>query len=403
MKRQKAPTRWTAAGVAAMMLAMVPAGNVSAAPTPTNVPELMKTFSGQNISSREAWEKTRAPEILERYTRDVFGIRPREAGERARFSFTVTDERDAFDGKAVRKHVRLDVRGLKGTYALPITVFIPKAAKPAPAFIYAGIYHSTEVDRAGHITKSRYWPVKDIIDRGYATASFMVTNVAADAKSCFTGGIFTAMGGTGKRDADAWGAISAWAWAASRVLDWMETEPLIDATHVGIVGHSRGGKTAIWTAVTDKRFAMACSNNSGCSGAKLNHIDLPRSEHIGQILKHFSYWFCPNYRSYIGKEMSMPFDQHELLALIAPRLLYVTSATRDSWAGPHGEWWAARLASPAWELYGKKGLAADTFPQPNRPSQEGSVAYHLRAGGHDLTPYDWMRFVDFAERHGWRK
>jgi hypothetical protein len=198
-------------------------------------------------------------------------------------------------------------------------------------------------------------------------------------------------------------AISAWAWAASRVLDWMETEPLIDATHVGIVGHSRGGKTAIWTAVTDKRFAMACSNNSGCSGAKLNHIDLPRSEHIGQILKHFSYWFCPNYRSYIGKEMSMPFDQHELLALIAPRLLYVTSATRDSWAGPHGEWWAARLASPAWELYGKKGLAADTFPQPNRPSQEGSVAYHLRAGGHDLTPYDWMRFVDFAERLGWRK
>ena len=205
-----------------------------------------------------------------------------------------------------------------------------------------------------------------------------------------------------ERDNESWATLSAWAWADSRILDWMETEPLIDAKHVGVVGHSRGGKTAILAGVTDKRFAMICSNNSGCSGAKLNHIDLPKSEHISQILKNFPYWFCVNYRKYAGRKMKMDFDQHELLALIAPRLLCVASATDDAWAGPRGEWWAAKLASPAWELYGKKGLVADAFPQPEMPQQDGCISYHIRKGAHFLAPYDWKCYMDFADRHGWR-
>lgn len=369
---------------------------------PVNVPELMKSFSGNAIKSVADWESVRNPEILEAYRTEVFGVRPKAADERKRVSFEVFDVAEAMDGRAVRKQVRIRYAGPHGQFAFPVTVYIPKGKAPSPAFVYAAIYHDTVVDKDGCVVKSRFWPAEEIVSRGYATAAFMVTNVAADAKAGFSQGVFPSVQPEGERTADSWATISAWAWAASRVMDWIEAEPLIDAKRVGIVGHSRGGKTAIWTGANDRRFAMVCSNDSGCSGAKLNHINLPRSESIAKITNRFPYWFCVNYRRHVGREMEMPFDQHELLALIAPRLLCVASATNDGWAGPEGEWWSAKLASPAWELYGKKGLVADSMPAPGAPQQEGCVSYHLRAGGHDLSPYDWKCYMDFADRHGWR-
>ena len=146
---------------------------------------------------------------------------------------------------------------------------------------------------------------------------------------------------------------------------------------------------------------MVCANNSGCTGARINHINLPKTETIDKICR-FTHWFCKNYDKYRGKDKTMDFDQHELLALIAPRLLCVASATEDHWAGQVGEWWGAKLASPAWELYGKKGLVEDAWPRAEKPQQEGFVSYHMRTGNHDLTPYDWGRYMDFADRHGWR-
>ena len=228
--------------------------------------------------------------------------------------------------------------------------------------------------------------------------------VAADNKNAgFSQGVFPAVQPAKARGGDSWATISAWAWGASRVLDWIETEPLLDAKHVAVVGHSRGGKTALVAGVYDKRFAMACSNCSGCSGAKLNHIDLPKSEHIAPIVKNFPYWFCQNYFMHANRDDQLPFDQHQFIALIAPRLVCVASATKDVWAGQPGEWWSAKLASPAWELYGKKGLAADSFPAPDTPQQDGCISYHIRTGIHNLTPYDWNRYMDFADKHGWRK
>jgi pimeloyl-ACP methyl ester carboxylesterase len=186
-------------------------------------------------------------------------------------------------------------------------------------------------------------------------------------------------------------------------MDWIETEKALDPTRVAVVGHSRGGKTALWTGATDKRFALACSNDSGCSGAKLNHIDLPASEHIAQITKHFHYWFCTNYLSCVGRDDKLDFDQHELVALMAPRLVAIASATEDAWAGPCGEWWSARLASPAWEVYGLRGLVGDTWPKAECPQQGGSISYHMRTGPHALTPYDWKCYMDFADLNGWRR
>ena len=204
------------------------------------------------------------------------------------------------------------------------------------------------------------------------------------------------------RAPDAWGTLSAWAWGASRVLDWIETEPLLDAKHVAVVGHSRGGKTALVAGVCDKRFAMACSNDSGCSGAKLNHIDLPKSEHLHQIVRTFPYWFSANYIRHVNAEKEWKVDQHAFVALMAPRLVCIASASADAWAGQEGEYWSGRLASPAWELYGKKGLVSEGFPPPEQPLQEGCISYHMRSGKHNLTSYDWNRYMDFADRHGWR-
>ncbi|MBR0066866.1 MAG: hypothetical protein IJQ00_04660 [Kiritimatiellae bacterium] len=382
------------------------AGTDKALTAPKNVPALMKTFGGADVKTREDWEKVRAPELLACFETEEYGRRPAAAGERGRVTFETYREAEAFGGKAICKYVRVKYDGPNGKHAFPVTAYIPKADRPAPAFVYIAIDFHTKYDADGAVTTSEYWPVEQLIDRGYATAAFPVIKVAADKPNAgFSQGVFPAVQPESERGPDSWATISAWAWGASRVLDWMETEPLIDAKHVGAVGHSRGGKTALWTGVTDTRFAMACSNESGCGGAKLNHIALPRSESIDMISgpKRFHFWFCRNFRKYAGKEMEMDFDQHQMIALIAPRLVCIGSATDDHWCGQLGEWWAAKLASPAWELYGKKGLVGDRWPDPEKPQQEGCVSYHLRTGKHFLTPYDWDRYMDFAERHGWRR
>jgi hypothetical protein len=371
-------------------------------PRPENVPQLMKTFAGGSVGSVADWERVRAPEILERYRNEVFGVRPKALEEKSRVSFEVTDVRDAMGGKAVRKLVKAKFDGPEGVFTFPFTVFIPKSERPVPAFVFICNRPRSNVDPDRSI-RSAFWPAEEIVFRGYATAAFLFSDVAADDRKAGYGqGVFPSVEKMELRGKSSWASISAWAWAASRVMDWMETEPLIDAGHVGVVGHSRGGKTAIWAGANDRRFAMVCSNDSGCSGAKLNHITLPRSESIEVISRSFPHWFCLNYAAYAGREMEMDFDQHQLLALVAPRLLCVASASLDAWAGPQGEWWAAKLASPAWELYGRKGLVGGKHPGSGVPQQEGCVSYHQREGKHDLTVYDWDRYMDFADRHGWR-
>ncbi len=372
-------------------------------PEPKDVPQLLKTFSGKDVTTLVQWESKRAPELFNEFMKMEYGKRPVERPKDLAFSLEEPDK-DVMDGKAIRKRVRVSYSGKYGKGSFVLTAFIPKQDKPAPAFVLICNRNPKQNIDPTRARKSPFWPAEKIVSRGYAAITFWNGDIAPDRDFGNRNGVFKCFDNPEKdRQHDAWGTLSAWAWGASRVMDWIETEPLLDAKHVGVVGHSRGGKTALLAGVTDKRFAMTCSNCSGCSGAKLNHIKLPRSEHVSQIITSFNYWFCRNYVKIANVEEKWRVDQHEFIALIAPRLVCVASATEDHWAGQRGEWWSAKLASPAWELYGKKGLVGDAMPGADTPQQEGCISYHIRTGKHSLTPYDWDRYMDFADRHGWRK
>ena len=372
-------------------------------PVPRDVPELMVTKAGEKVMDVATWEKVRRPELLDVFLENEYGRRPVERPDTLAFE-TAEPDKPMMDGKAIRKRVRASWKGPYGSQDFVFTAFIPVSAKerPAPGFILICNRPAAANIDPERVKRSEFWPAEEIVARGYAALAFWNGDVALDnAKSNCTQGVHACW--AKERTANSWGALSAWAWGASRVLDWVETEPLLDAKHFGVVGHSRGGKTALLAGVTDTRFAMACVNDSGCSGAKLNHIDLPKSESIARITKVFPHWFCLNYRKFAGKEFEMDFDQHMMVALMAPRAVAIASASKDHWAGQRGEYASALLASPAWELYGKRGLVSDGFPNPGEARQDGTVSYHLREGVHNLTLHDWNRYMDFADRLGWRR
>lgn len=364
----------------------------------SDVPEVLQTSAGKPVVSRITWETERRPEVLELFKKHVYGRNPVSRPESLRF------EADAgasmMDGRAIRKKVVITYSGPGGTGAIRVTAFIPKARTPSPAFLLICNRDPQKNIDPERMEKSPFWPAEELVARGYAAVAFYNGDVDPDKHDGFTNGVHGVFQpDPAVRKADSWGTIAAWAWGASRVMDWIENEPLLDRTRIAVVGHSRGGKTALWTGATDPRFALTISNDSGCGGAKLNRMDLPKSESIARINQALPHWFCENFKQYGDSEDALPVDQHMLIALLAPRLAYVASASLDDWAGQPGEFRSCVLASPVWQLYGLRGLAGDSFPPPDSPLQGGCVGYHLRTGKHDLTLYDWQRFMDFADSH----
>ncbi len=366
------------------------------------IPALLTTAQGASVTTAETWEKTRRPELLDCFQQHVFGRTPigRPAG--LRFESAEPD-RIMMEGKALRKRINIIFQGPGGTGTIHMVAFIPKQQKPAPAFLLICNRPPEKNIDPDRRERSPFWPAEEIVGRGYAAIAFWNGDVAPDQPNMHhTGahGIFQP--DVRQRQADSWGTLAAWAWGASRIMDWIESEPLLDAKHVAVIGHSRGGKTALWCGANDPRFALTISNDSGCGGAKLHRMNLPQSESIAIITERLGYWFCDTFKRYANNENALPVDQHQLLALMAPRLLYVASARGDAWAGPEGEFASCVLASPAWELYGKRGLESTQFPALDTPYLKGSIGYHIRTGKHDLTLYDWTCYMDFTDRHGWR-
>ena len=323
-------------------------------------------------------------EVLRWFLENEYGVRP-SCAERPTVSFGLIEpDSIMMNGTAVRKRVRITYAGPYGTNSFAVTAFIPRSEKPAPAFLLICNRNPVENIDPARVLRSEFWPAEEIVRRGYAAITFFNGEIAPDWDTGNSKGVFACYEKDGPcRDKKLWGTLSAWAWGASRVMDWVETESSLDAKRIAVVGHSRGGKASLLAGVMDRRFALVCSNNSGCSGAKLNRMNLPESEHLRDICSSFPYWFCKNYIRWVNREEKMPFDQHQWVALVAPRLVAVGSAQEDLWAGPLGERECCRLACREW----------------NDPTD---VDYHIRSGKHDLTMVDWTAYMDFADRKGWR-
>jgi len=360
-----------------------------------NLPDPLRNAENKIVDSVTMWENERRAEILSLFEELVFGIN--SAGRPESLRFHAVSTAGWMEGAAVRKSVEIAFEGPGGMASFPATIFVPaRSPKPVPVFllINTGNVSHADPERA---TKTEYWPVEEIVSRGYAAAVFRAADVDPDEDDGFANGIHGVFDPPGTpRPANAWGSIAAWAWGASRVLDYLETDPDIDAGKTAIVGHSRGGKTALWAGATDRRFAMVVSNNSGCTGAAMSRGNT--GERLVDINNVFPHWFNANYKKYNGKEDEMPFDQHMLLSLIAPRPLYVASATEDSWADPEGEFASLVLSESVYRLYGSGGLGTNSLPPADRPVHGDKMGYHLRTGRHTLTLYDWQQFMDFADR-----
>lgn len=357
-------------------------------------------------SSKREWKRVDRPAIMRFFEEEVYGKVPPTTPE---VSFRIIGEGEAYGGKVLRREVEMAV----GTTKALILIYLPANHKgKVPAFLGMNFLgnHNISHDEAVTISpnapkdgkrgeKASRWEVEMVTDAGYAVVTLYRGDIDPDFDDGFQNGIhphFYAEGQT-KPHADEWGTIGAWAWSLSRVMDYLEKDKDIDHKRVAVIGHSRLGKTALWAGAQDERFALVISNNSGCGGAALSMRK--HGETVAAINRNFPHWFCDNYNRYSNNEEALAVDQQGLIALIAPRPVYVASASLDDWADPEGEYLSALYASPVYELYGLRGLTSATMPAVNTPVGEGSVGYHLREGKHDITAWDWQQYIRFANRH----
>lgn len=377
-----------------------------------NLPDSLITNDGTKITTSEQWMETRRPEVLELFRENIYGRRPEgvmnpNPGEYditsalKNLKANVTHTKGVLDGTADLQEVHWTYDAPNGVGEMKMLFYTPTGVeKPESVPCFLLVYHRDQKNMEYSRENSwPFWPVEDLIARGYATAAFWVGYVDPDDRNGdHKNGVHALFEDQSiQRADDAWACIAAWAWGASFCYDYLAEDTLIDSDKVAVIGHSRGGKTALWAGAEDPRFGLVISNESGNSGAALARR--PVGESVERINRVFPNWFNKNYRKYNDNEENLPVDQHMLMALTAPRLLYVASAAENEWADPEGEFLSAKYAGPVYQLFGHKGLGDVDFPKVDEPILGDRVGYHVRAGKHDLLEYDWHRFMDFADLH----
>ena len=358
------------------------------------LPDVLAGPAGR-VSSREGWAARRAG-ILELFREHVYGRSP---GRPERLDFEVLEEQPrAMAGAATLKRIAVRSEQDGRTHQFELTLFLPNAA-PQPVGVFV-LLNNRPVSNTDPTRKeqSGFWPAEQVIARGYGIAALQNNELAPDNAERFREGVIQLFEGatTGPRPDDAWGALAAWAWGASRAMDYFETDARIDPERVAVVGHSRGGKAALWAGAEDERFALVISNESGEGGAALSRRNF--GETVARINTSFPHWFTGTYKRYNDRPEALPIDQHMLLALTAPRALYVASADADLWSDPRGEFLSLAHSSPVFALWGDPPIAPDSMPPLDTPLVVGRRGYHVRTGTHNLTPYDWAQFTTFADK-----
>ncbi|MCA9140777.1 MAG: DUF1080 domain-containing protein [Planctomycetales bacterium] len=357
------------------------------------LPDPLVSTDGETVVTPTQWNEVRRPELLELFRNHVYGRRP---NTKYSVTFEQTAENPhALNGAATGRQMNAVITIDNRSFSFPFVVFVPNHIEtPAPAVIHINNRYFTSMEKAID-EHDPFWPVKSIIDRGYATASFHTSDVDPDKKDGYANGIRSFFANGAPPQDNAWRSLSAWGWGASRVLDYLETLDVIDSTRVAVSGHSRGGKTSLWAASEDSRFAIAYSNDSGCGGAALSRRAY--GETVARITSSFPHWFCKPFSSYAGREADLPVDQHELIALIAPRGVYVASADQDLWADPKGEYQSVVASAPVFRLLEKTSIDMTQMPALGQQRIVGQTGYHIRAGGHGLGDDDWNWFLNFAD------
>ncbi len=387
------------------------------------LPDPLAALDGTRVRTAAAWEQHRRPELLRLFEEHVYGRSP---GRPKAMAFATTSvDAHALGGLATRKEVSIWFNERKEGPRLDLLLYVPNAAaKPVPAFLglnfegnhavqpdpgitlskrwmresQGGAVVNHQATEAARGSEASRWPVAKILARGFALATAYYGDLEPDFPEGWKQGVRATVFATATPPIppEESGAIGAWAWGLSRALDYLETDRDVDAGRVAVIGHSRLGKTALWAGARDERFALVISNDSGEGGAALARRWF--GETVERINTSFPHWFCARFKTYNTRVDALPVDQHELIALIAPRPVYVASAAEDLWADPLGEFLSAKNAEPVYQLCGKAGLGVAHQPAVNQPVGQ-TIGYHIRSGKHDVTDYDWEQYLDFATRH----
>lgn len=359
------------------------------------LPDPLRFEDGRRVGTKEEWPARRA-EILELFAKHVYGRPPAKPDA---LDFAVVEENaTAMDGVATLRRIDIHstVQGREHRFGL--TLFVPNAVARSGVFVLISTRPKSHTDPT-RAEKSEYWPAEDVIARGWAIAAIDADELAPDDKATFMNGVIRLFEGdaaAGPRAPDAYKAIGAWSWGAMRAVDYLVTDSKIDPSRIAIVGHSRSGKAALWAGAQDERIALTVSNDSGCAGAALSRR--PVGENVALVTDVYPYWFSDVFATYANRDAELPVDQHELIALLAPRAVAVGSASEDNWADPEGEFLGLARASSVYSLFGFAPIADASWPKPDAFLFTAPRNYHLRVGGHELTKYDWDRYVDAAER-----
>jgi hypothetical protein len=366
------------------------------------LPDPLVLQNGKPVRNANIWLKQRRPEILKLYETEIYGRVPASAPT-VTFKVTETDT-NALDGAAVRKEITGHFGGQPDSPAVHVHLFLPaKAAAPVPVLLHLTFSGnppaSVSTTNSSRPRPSEAGPIADILAHGYGYATLRYTEFEGDSRTnnlTIVRAMALARGQTAPA-ADEWGTVSAWAWGASRVLDYFTTDRAVDAKRVALIGHSRLGKTVLWAGARDPRFALVFSSCAGEMGSALARRDY--GETVDDMAASFPWQFAGNFQKYAGHWNDLPVDAHLIIALNAPRPVFITGGTQDQWADPKGEFLAEVAAGPVYRLLGKKDLGASDGPPLDTPLITGDLGFHYHTGGHAMTASDWKAFLDFADRH----
>lgn len=382
------------------------------------LPEPLLMRDGTAVRTADLWRTQRAPELKELFQHYMYGRYP--AAPQPVTARVLLEDHEAFGGKATLKEVELTL-GPPDWPKIYLLVAAPQGG-PRPCFVGAnfggnhlltdhpGVRIPTEwmpdrypgvvdhrASEAGRGAEPTNWPLAEIVRRGYAVATFYCGDVQPDRPDEREGLRAVLDSQTGDEQA-ATATIISWAWGVHRAVDYLATDPAIDGRRIAVVGHSRLGKTALLAGALDDRIALVVANQAGCGGSGPSRHDDPKAESVARITKAFPHWFCGHFTQFGADPARLPFDQHALVALCAPRPVLFTAAAEDLWANPRGQFAVLRAATPVYELLGEEGLTAEQMPAPDAPLVDSRLGYWIRGGKHAMTPADWKTYLDFADK-----